>query len=101
MSYEVILLNVRGRPRTLADLDVKTILPLGPAADVRRRISSVFSTVDWSAPALGVYQRDGYTIEIATGDEDLIQSITLHIHFGSDDAAIADILKLMRATGWA
>ena len=94
-----MVLNLGGKapPGDAADAD--PVGPLGPAAQVRRRIAKHLPGVDWSDSASGVYEGDGFTIEFNAGDDDPIDSLLLHVRGGGD--AIAALLRFANPNRWA
>lgn len=99
MSWDVMVFHLREMPRSLEDLRDDALLPLGPAAEVRDAVSAVLLGVDWSDCTWGLYGGDGFSIEFNVGGDDPIQSMMLHVRGGGD--AVADIMKLVVANGWA
>jgi hypothetical protein len=98
MSWDVMIFHLRDRPQSLDDMRKETILPLGPAAQVREAISAALHGVDWTDPTWGTYSGNGFSIEFNVGDDDPIENMMLHVRGGGD--AIADIMKLVVAKGW-
>lgn len=88
MSWDVLLLNYEGNPPTPDGEEEPPSSPLGPAAEVRASLARALPGIDWSEPAWGVYQGDGFTIELNTGTDDPIESIMLHVR-GEGDAPSA------------
>ena len=99
MSWDVMVLNYGGKLSPAEMLDAEPVGPLGPAAQVRRRIAKHLPGVDWSEPEWGLYEGDGFTIEFNTGSDDPIDSIMLHVRGGGD--AIAVLLKFAKPNGWS
>ena len=99
MSWDVLVLNLGGKPPPSDAADADPVGPLGPAAQVRRRIAKHLPGVDWSDPASGLYERDGFTIEFRAGDDDPIDLIMLHVRGGGD--AIRALLQFANPNGWA
>ena len=98
MGWDVAIFNLNDKPRTLDDLREETILPLGPAAQVREGISAALAGVDWSDCTWGIYSGEGFSIEFNVGNDDPIKNMMLHVRGGGD--AVADIMKLVVANGW-
>ena len=95
MSWDVLVLNCGGNPADEAGEE----RPLGPAARVRMSISAHLPGVDWSDPAWGVYDGDGFSIEFNTGKRSPIASIMLHVRGGGD--AIPAMLAFANPNGWS
>lgn len=99
MSWDVMVLNYGGKLSPDEMLDADPVGPLGPAAQVRRRIAKHLPGIDWSEPAWGVFEGDGFTIEFNSGSDDPIDSMMLHVRGGGD--AIAALLKFAKPNGWS
>jgi hypothetical protein len=99
MSWDVMVLNYGGKLSPDEMLDAEPVGPLGPAAQVRRRIAKHLPGVDWSEPAWGIYEGDGFTIEFDIGEDDSIESILLHVRGGGD--AITALLGFANPNGWS
>jgi hypothetical protein len=99
MSWDVAVLNLGGELPPADAAEAEPVGPLGPAAQVRRRIVKHLPGVDWSESRWGIYKGDGFTIEFNTGDEDPIDSIMLHVRGGGE--AIAALLQFANPNGWA
>ena len=56
MSWDVMIHRFEGPPPRVEDIvDDHLFLPLGDAAEVRSRVSSVLPGVDWTDPAWGIF----------------------------------------------
>ncbi|HEV2971699.1 MAG TPA: hypothetical protein VGY55_17105 [Pirellulales bacterium] len=100
MSWDVMIFNLGGTPPPPLDkLRESDCAPLGPAFDVRCRISTLLVGIDWSDPTWGVYAENGYSIEFNVGNDDPIKSIMLHVRGGGD--AISAIARFARPLGWS
>jgi hypothetical protein len=100
MSWDVMIFNLSGKtPPPMPELQESDCKPLGPAAEVRQRISSVISKVDWSDPSWGIYEGGGFSIEFNAGNQDPVQNIMLHVRGGGD--AIATIMAFTKPCGWS
>lgn len=101
MSWDVMVMRFEGGTPNIAELEsgARAPMPLGPAAEVRQAISRHLSSVDWSDPAWGIYDGDGFSIEFNAGSDDPIDSIMLHVRGGGD--AIAAALSFAIPNGWS
>src|SRR4051794_19319515 len=98
MSWGVMIFNLRGKPPPPIDqLQESDSEPLGPAADVRQRISALLPGIDWSDPTWGIYDGDGFSIEFNVGADDPIANMMLHVRGGGN--AIAAIVRFVRPLG--
>lgn len=99
MSWEVMIFNFGGAsPPPLEQIQDGDLKPLGAAKDVRRRISELLPSVDWTDPTWGIYGGDGFSIEFNVGKEDPITNMMLHVR-GSGDA-ISTIMGFICLLGW-
>ena len=98
MSWDVFIQDLPPDSRSVRDIpDDFQPAPLGPRAEVIGRIRSALPETDFTDPAWGKLQTDGYSIDIALSDGEEVSSITLHVR-GSDEA-VAAVVKLIDATG--
>ena len=98
MSYDISIVKCKGtRPAAPFELQANAVCILGPASEVRRNVSSVFVGTDWSRPAWGTYDGDGFSIEFNMGEEPILD-LTLHLRGGGN--AIAMITGMARQFGW-
>jgi len=97
MSWDVMVLNYGGK--FTPALEAEPVGPLGPAAQVRRKIAKHLPGVDWSEPEWGLYEGDGFSIEFNAGSDDPIDSIMLHVRGGGD--AITAMVKFAKPNGWS
>jgi hypothetical protein len=100
MSWDVMVFNYGGQPPSLDQMaDAPPVGPLGPAAQVRKRIAAHLPGIDWTDPTWGIYEGDGFSIEFNTGKDDPIDSIMLHVRGGGD--AISAMLTFANPNGWS
>jgi hypothetical protein len=98
MSWDVFIQDLPPDARSVRDIpDEFRPQPLGSRPEVIERITTAFPDTDFSDPAWGRLQSDGYSIDISIGDEEEINGITLHVR-GSDDA-VAAVVGLIDAVG--
>jgi hypothetical protein len=111
-----MLVNYRGKRKRgqVADAQLAAqMAPLGPAEEVRRRITKHLPGVDWSDPARGVFQGNGFTIKFTAQlirKEDLtdydpvnlIGSINLiELRVSGKGNAISALLGFANPNGWS
>lgn len=101
MSWDVVIVDSGGKTADcpITDLDDSDFNPLGPADEVRDKLSSHLPAIDWSDPAWGIFEGDGFSIEFNVGEDDPIQSMMLHVRGGGD--AISAIMSFVRPLGWS
>jgi len=101
MSWDVMVFKFAGPPPATADdIDADALLPLGPAAEVRQKISAALPAVDWSDPSWAVFDGDGFSIEFNVGSDDAIKDMMLHVR-GGGDGAVASIMSFVTPHGWS
>jgi hypothetical protein len=94
MSWDIMILTKD--PREFSG-DTKPP-PLGGAGEVRTKISKSLPKVDWTDPAWGVLDGNGWSIEFNHETNGITDSIMLHLRGGSDP--IVAIVKLCKDNGW-
>jgi len=100
MSWDVMIFNTRGKKAPpVEQFKEDDYSPLGPAAEVRERLSASLPEIDWSDPTWGIYNRAGFSIEFNVGKDDPIESMMLHVRGGGD--AIAAVATIARPLGWS
>ena len=94
MSWDVMIFG--GDPEQFTNEE--TAPSLGDAADVRTKISRSLPEVDWTDPAWGVLEGDGWSIEFNHKTDGIADELMLHVRGGGDP--IGAIVKLCRDNGW-
>ncbi len=68
--------------------------PIGSRATLIAHIQEVIPQVDFSDPAWGILDTDGFSIEFNLGKKEVVKCIALHVRGGAEaGACVADILK--------
>jgi hypothetical protein len=97
VSYSVLVFNFGDAPpppfEHVQDSDLR---PLGSAADVQQRISTLLPSVAWYNPTYGIYGADRCTIEFLVDANDPIR--WLHLLIRGD--AFSAIKAFTRPNGW-
>lgn len=98
MSWDVFIQDLPSEAHRVSEVpDEFHARPLGPREQMISRICSQFPDADFSDPAWGKVQRDGFLIDISIGEDDPVHGITLHVR-GSDDA-VAAVVSIINAVG--
>lgn len=71
---------------------------LGSAAEVRRKISACFPTVDWRDPAIGVVEGEAFWFMFTMGEDETIESFFVHACGGG--TAVGALRGLASRWGW-
>lgn len=69
--------------------------PLGQRDDIIAKLISAIPQLDYRDKAWGILEGEGYSIEFNTGDEELVDSIMLHVRGGGE---VMDTLRLICET---
>jgi hypothetical protein len=98
MSWDVFIQDLPPDARSVKDIpDEFHAQSLGRRDDVVGRIRSVFPDADFSDPAWGRLQKEGYSVDISVGDNEDVTGVTLHVR-GSDEA-VGAVISLIDAIG--
>lgn len=88
-----------GTPPRVEDIpDDFRFPPIGEAEMVRTQITRVLPGVDWSDPAWGILDGDGYSIEFNLLSNGVVDGFMLHVRGGGDP--VSAIARLCSASGW-
>jgi len=93
-----MLYRWEGEPPPVDEIpDDYSFPPMGTAEEVRACVTSVLPSVDWSDPAWGVLEGDGYSIEFNLQESGEVDGFMLHVRGGGDPvSAIAGLCKAHR-----
>ncbi len=98
MSWDVLILKADGTtPMGELPEDFKPD-PLGQAEDLRKRLSEVFDSLDWTDPAWGILDGDGFSFEFNFKKSGIVDSFMLHVRGGGN--AVAPIVAMCKHFGW-
>jgi hypothetical protein len=90
----LMLLNL---PATAALADVETAPPLGPADEVRAKISKVLPGIQFSDEGRATYNRPDFSIQFDLGTSDPVYTSVVHLE---GDGAARVFGRLLSQTGW-
>ena len=99
MSWDVMIFALPSPPPRFAEMpDGWDGDPLGPADEVRSRISKLLPEVSWSDPTWGIYEGNGFSYEFNMGTDEPIANVMVHVRGGGD--ATKPLLQLAQEYGW-
>ncbi len=100
MSWDVMVLRSENLPPDLGN-PPEDWMPdeMGEAELVRSKISQALPGVDWSDPAWGRFEGEGFSIEFNFQESGAVNAFTLHIRGWGDP--LPAIVGLCRPHGWA
>ena len=99
MSWDVYVMNYRGNPPAEITEDMPPPAVMGSSADVRSMIDAHLGGVDWSDPAWGVFDGDGFSFEFNMREESQRDGFMVHVRGGGD--AVAALLAFSVPNGWS
>jgi len=71
------------------------IAPLGKRDEIIEKLTKCIPNLDYRDEAWGILNDEGYSIEFNTGDEEIVDSIMLHIRGGG---TVMDTIQLVSET---
>jgi hypothetical protein len=99
MSWDVMIFNFESPPPAPNNWeDGFGPIAMGEAEEVRTKISRSLPMVDWSDPAWGLLDGDGFSIEFNYHKSGQVDGFMLHVRGGGDP--LPDICRLCRENGW-
>lgn len=99
MGWDLIVLNVMGEQKKLAELSDNAVVPLGSTQEVVTTIHRVFPDADIRDPTWIVVTRDSYSLEISIERSEPVESFSIHVH--GDISAVNAISELVEASRWS
>ena len=99
MSWDAVLLRIRGPIRPVEDLADEDYQPLGDPESVATAIRAAFPSARWESPTDACYVLDEYTavrIEL----KHIVSSNSLHVTVSGPGDPIPALLALTNANGW-
>jgi hypothetical protein len=101
MSWDIFALDIPPEIKSVEEIpsDFKP-KPLGTRSAVISKIKELIQTADFSDPAWGLIDRDGWSIEVSMGPKEVCDGFSLHVR-GADEvvAVVAAILDCLSIRG--
>ncbi len=98
MSWDVLIMKTDGKT-SVRELPTDFMpQPLGDAEELRRRLSARFASLDWSDPAWGTFDGDGFSIEFNFTESGPVDGFMLHVR--GDGDAVSTIVAMCKQFGW-
>ncbi len=99
MSWDAVIVRIRGPFRPIADVEADDYLPLGTLDSVASALRSAFTDAVWDSPThchreLNKYS--GMMIEL----ENVETSNSIHLSVSGPGNPVPDLLALANANGW-
>jgi len=79
MSWDVLLITEKF---DLDDCEDFVPTPLGKRDELITKLCQVFSNLDYSDKSWGILSAEEFSIEFSTGDEEIVDTIMLHVRGG-------------------
>jgi hypothetical protein len=99
MSWDLSVFGSESPPPRVDDMPKDWAgTPLGPAADVRAKLSAVFPELDWTNPTWGLLEGPGFSFEFNMGREELLTGFMIHVR-GSGDP-VPWLMRMGDACTW-
>ena len=98
MSWDAVLLRIRGAVRPLEEVDDEDYLPLGKRKDVVTAIEATFPRVAREGPSELLYRDGDLSIEFRLEGRDPVDSVVLEVRGKGDP--ITPLLELATRHGW-
>jgi hypothetical protein len=94
MSWDNFVQDLPREATTTAEIpDAFRPKPIGPHAEIVKKIIEVIPTANFANPAWGLIDGGGWSIEVNLGSDEICEGFALHVR-GGDEAvgAVAEIL---------
>jgi hypothetical protein len=104
MSWDMVIVKIRGDLRPIAQVKSDDYVPLGPLQVVQAAIRTAFPSARWSSPTWVVYSGKDSTsgkelaIEFSLDGGDSHNAVALHAHGPGDP--VPSLLRLTEPNGW-
>ena len=99
MSWDAVLLRIKGKLRPIEELDDADYLPLGKRKDVLAAIAAAFPAAEWDSPGQLIYSRGDLSIEFNPNGKSAVDSVIVEVR--GDGDPITPLLDLAKSNGWA
>lgn len=99
MSWDAVIVRIRGPFRSIADVAADDYLPLGTLGSVASAVRAAFPDAQWDSPTYCHRELDKYTammIEL----ENVETSNSIHLSVSGPGNPVPNLLALANANGW-
>ncbi|WP_405110819.1 hypothetical protein MHH28_01510 [Paenibacillus sp. FSL K6-1217] len=94
MSWDVLIMKVK-YDFEAPEEEQPPVPPLGQRDDIIAKLTRAIPQLDYHDKAWGILEGEGFSIEFNTGDEELVDSIMLHVRGGGE---VMNTLRLICET---
>jgi hypothetical protein len=104
MSWDMVIVKIRGDFRPIAQVKADDYVPLAPLQAVQTAIRTAFPSARWSSPTWVVYSGKDlasgkeFAIEFSLDGVESPHAVTLHAHGPADP--VPSLLRLTEPNGW-
>lgn len=99
MSWDFAIMAAGEPPPPVEEMpDDWTGDPIGTLAETRSKIEFALPAVNWSDPALGVYEDEDGSYEFNIGNDEPCTNIVVHLRGG--EQTLARLVSLAEKWGW-
>jgi hypothetical protein len=99
MSWDAVIVRIRGPFRPIADVAANDYVPLGTLNSVAAAVRAAFPDAEWDSPSHANRELDKYTgMMIELGHVETSNSI--HVSVSGPGNPVPDLLSLANANGW-
>ncbi len=95
MSWDIFAVNVPLAFESIEEIpsDFKP-KPLGNRSAVIAKIKRIVPTADFSDPSWGLIEKNGWSIELDMGDDEICEDFAFHVR-GDGDEAVAVVARIL------
>src|SRR4029450_8011648 len=99
MSWDIFAVNVPLAFESIEEIpsDFKP-KPLGNRSAVIAKIKRIVATADFSDPSWGLIEKDGWSIELNMGDDEICEDFAFHVR-GDGDEAVEVVARILDGLG--